>query len=213
MPTGQGYLGWDYEAILGLMWLDGRFYKIPNDKIDWQPSDGVFVLETAAGTNIMQKPYRGASAPLLGDRWSFSIDMLLDDQDDDLALKLSRGRARPVAFVPGLWALDVFPAGQASGTLNRPIAAGIVPGAAPDGTPLDYAHTVRIYLNGNRDDAAAAVAGQAVTFAASGEIAVHYMAAFFVAFVPGPKGSMMAEDVNAFPVTVALEEIRQGSFG
>lgn len=210
--AGQGYLTWDYFFVLEKMWLDGRWYAINPDALKWKPSDGVFVLDTHAGTNILQKPYTGSSAPALADRWQFTIEMFAEDQDDWLAVNLSRARARPVAFVPGLWALDVFPAGQASGTLSRPTAFGIAPGTAPDGTPIDGT-TVRVYLDGARDDGAATVSGQSVGFNSSGEIAVHYMAAFFCAFVPGPEHDLTAENVNAMPFTVELEEIRQGSFG
>jgi hypothetical protein len=213
--SGGGYLHWDYPFVLGQIWLDGRWYAIPPDGLDWEPAPGVFVLDTHAGTNIMQKPYTGAAAPLLADKWKFTLALFAEDQDDWLAVNLSRARARPVAFVPGLWAVDIFPAGQATGQLSRPTAFGIAPGAAPDGTPIN-ASTVRVYLNGARDDAAATVSGQSVAFtggAAPGEIAVHYMAAFFVCFTPGPKHSLKAEDWNAMPFTVELEEIRQGSFG
>jgi len=212
MPSG-GYLKWDITFLPNKFWLDGRWYDFGADSLTWEPADGVFVLDTMAGTNIMQSPYRGASAPLLADKWKFTVAMVADSEDDLRSFMLSRARARPVAFVPGVWAMDVFPAGQASGTLSRPVCSGLAgfPATTPDGIPLGAAQTVQVYLNGTRDDAAATVAGQAVSVVTSGEIAVFYMPAFYVAFVPGPKWEI--SDINNLKQAFDLEEIRTGSFG
>jgi len=210
--SNGGYLKWDIQFLLNKYWLDGRWSDFGADSLTSEAADGVIVLDTHAQTQIVQKRYTGSLAPLLGDKWKFTLTLAADSQDDYRSLLLSRARARPVAFVPGKWAVDVFPAGQSAGVLSRPPCSGLAgfPSTDPGGVPLGAADTVQVYLDGNRDDAAATVTGQSVAFAASGEIAVFYMPAFWVVFVPGPKDEI--SDPNNLKLSFDLEEVRQGNF-
>ena len=210
--SNGGYLKWDIPFLLNKFWLDGRWYDFGADALTSEAADGVIVLDTHAQTQIVQKRYTGSLSPLLGDKWKFTLSMTADSQDDYRSFLISRAKARPVAFVPGKWAVDVFPHGQTSGTLSRPPCSGLAgfPGTDPGGVDLSAAATVQVYLNGARNDAAASVTGQAVGISGSGEVAIFYLAAFWVVFVPGPKDDI--SEPNNLKLSWDLEEIRIGNF-
>lgn len=219
---GQGYTTWSIRVLLDQPYFDGRWYNTLHESDPGSnsrtPTTGNFILDVHDGGTLLQVPYRGAKAPNAGMFQTFDMVFLADDEDDYAAYMLSKARCAPVLFIPGWWEMDVFSgavAGQ-SYTLMRPTAAGAGPSATPDGMPLTAANCIRIYLNGVRDDpstyptGSAVVSGQNVLANASGEIAIYYMAAYWVAF---NSASDDWKEVNDLLTTFELQEITQGNFG
>lgn len=198
----------DAGGYLPAVWLDGRIYdswvEVEAGGISWRDEDGVVVLETHAGTHIVQVPYRGAAAPLVGNRKEFTTGLTADSLADYRHLEATRALGRPVYFCPGLWATDAFPASAGSSyTLTRPLAAGIVPGVS------GVTHPVFVELDGVEDPSAADVAGQIVTANATGTLVVHYLAVFRVVIL-GFERSI--SDGNTLSIQLTLSECVEGNF-
>lgn len=193
----------------GAIYLDGHWFQ------DWPevgttvfgmiPSQGLILLETLAQTHIPQRHYRGARAPLKGDKLDFSCGFLVDGLEDYKFLARAVSRARPLYFCPGVWCGETFPAVAGSTyTLSRPLATGIVPGVS------EVTHPTSLYLGDGEDanPAAATVVGQTVSALLTGELFVWYMPVFRVAI----SWSQEVPDVNDLRVALTLSEAVIASF-
>ena len=204
----SGYIDWNHDFLADAFYLNGRTFDVGFEElaggISWTDDDGVVVLESHAGTGIVQGFYRGEKAPVRLDRKKFSLSFLADSEEDFLHFEVTKALARPVFFCPHLWATDTWVATAGSTyTLSRPLAAGIIPGLAePEQAP-------RVFVDGERDDDAAAVAGQTVTASASGELSVYYLAAFRVVVLGVSRD---VTEYNKLLVRAQLREIIQGAF-
>jgi hypothetical protein len=193
----------------GSIYLDGQFYRdwpeVEGGGLSVAASDGVILLETLARTHIVQVPYRGTAAPLVGDKREFGVRFLVDREEDFIRFELSRQVGRLIYFCPGLWLADIFPATSGSVySLTRPLASAVVPGVT------SITHPPRFYLDGVEDANAATVTGQSVLANDTGELAVWYMPAFRVVILGF--GYEIA-DVNDLRVSTTLSEGVIGSFG
>lgn len=215
MSGDGGFINWTPEfghqglPQDGSIYLDGHWYRdwpeVEGGGLTWEDDDGVLVLAMLDGSHVIQVPYRGSKAPLIGDRKTFQAGFLADRESDYIALETAKSKGGPLDFCPGLWMVDSFNAvdGQTY-TLTRPQAAGNVAGVTI-GT-----HPPRFFLNGVEDADAATVENQTVTAAETGQLAVWYMPVFRVAILGY---SRAIADVNDLRVSMTLAEIVGGDFG
>jgi len=212
MSGTDGFMTWDPpfgHAGLpadGSIYLDGYFHRDwPEAGIEWRADDGVILIPMLAGNNVVQVPYRGSKAPLIGDKQVFTGGFLVDQEEDFKQIEKAIAKGRAVYFCPGLWRVEMFPAVAGSTyTLTRPLAAGIVPNVTA------ITHPLTLWKDDVEDTNCATVAGQTVTAVETGEIAVRYMPAFRVVFT---EYSRAIAGVNDLGVTFALSEFVDGDFG
>lgn len=190
----------------GAIYLDGHWHRDwPENGIEWAPDDGVILLPMLAGNNVVQVPYRGSKAPLIGDKQVFTGGFLVDREIDFQQVEKVAAKGRPVYFCPGLWRLEIFPGVAGSTyTLTRPLAAGIVPGITA------LTHPPKFWKDDVEDANCATVSGQTVTVVETGEIAVWYLPAFRVVFTDYRRA---ITDVNDLGCTFTLSEFVDGDFG
>jgi hypothetical protein len=182
MSGDGGFINWSptfgHYALPqdGSIYLGTHFYRdVPEEQMTVTASDGVLVLPTLAGTNILQKHYRGSDRPLKGDKREFTIAFLADREDDFIRFEIAQSEGQVLYFCPGLYVVESFQATSGSVyRLSRPLAAGIVPGVTA-GT-----HPVRFYVNDVETEDAAVVAGQTLTASVTGKLAIWYLPAFRV---------------------------------
>lgn len=204
-----GYLDWIRVPDFDNVYLAGRHFEVfleaETGGLSWEPAQAVFAAPTHGGSHMIVRRYRGEAAPLVVTYYSLTTGLLADNEDDVKAVKRAGAQGGPVYFVcGGLRCWEEFEA-EAGGSykLTRPLALGIADFVA------ELTHPTEIYLDGVRNDAAADVAGRAVSANATGRIGVWYVPAFLVLI----QASDVLQDVNLWTISLRLDEVTVGFAG
>ena len=200
----MGYASWSKPYLFDHFYVDDGFLVTASLPIKVNPSTGVNLLVSRAGTATLQKPFRGSKAPDGYERLVFKISMKADSESDFYVFRRIKAKGAAVNFSPGMRMTDIFQATSGEVyTLSRPLASSVVPGVN------ETTHPTTILLDGVSTPSAATVVGQAVTANSTGEIEVQYTPLFKVAVL---STSEQIAAFNDYPLEVELSELIQGVF-
>jgi hypothetical protein len=195
----DGWASFSEPYVLQQIYLDGTPYD--SVAVQIQKAQGLFALQTHAGTDIAQRPYRGADKSADYDKLTFQLSFQAQKQVQWEALKLARAKCSTFYFSFGVpdWAVFNVTSGDHF-TMPRYFAYDVIAGVTTGTNPT------RIYLNGVLTPSAASFSGRAGTANNTGQIAVHYTAATLAYFTQFPES---IPELNNATIQATIEECLQ----
>lgn len=182
--TPPGYLYWTDDWFRLRPWLVSGFIQGLRG-LTWREVSPIVRVPTHGGTQVTQRPFLGALAPMARVAFEFDASFQGVHEATYQAVRDALLSGGVVDFCPGVWARERFAAG---GTfkLSRPVAWGTVPGVDSFTFP---------------QTGAASISGQDVEMAGAGT--VNYFPLFKV--MVDSVGSAV-EDVNGLDFSANLTE-------
>lgn len=195
----------DRTLLIPRPWIAGQFLGPTFPALSWLEGSRLFGIGTHAGTTKVWRPLRLAKAPAGMRPRGLRVSRYEVLEEDFFLLADLATRAELIDFVDGVYVSDYFP-GAVAGSgllLTRPLAAGVA--GVTEGT-----HPTKVYLDGVETPAAAAVAGQSVTPAQSGDLRIEYVPRYTVMI--GQMGASVEVHNRIDGDVLELTEVVQGSF-